>query len=360
MDVFSTTTPDVEIRIRMNGVRFLSWQDIREDKIFNRRLFHVLSSRNYNWDEKKLKLLMTYRGRICKDINVFDSFVMPGVTDLFSRYKTVVVMSEGSTFRKQVALCNAAKKIQWIHTDYSLWSKWSDWTKEITKNDSEIYSYFTNIVLLSETIRTKFIACHPHLADKTTVVKNILPCDEIIKKSELNNISYPKLTFVTVGRLSVEKSIPRLVDVLHKLDEEGYDFSLDIIGNGPEWDSIKNRIESYGLSNRIHLRGSRPNPFTYVRQADVFLLLSEYEGLPNTIYEALILGTPVLATKVGGIPDQVNEGENGWLVDNNFDAIYNKIKYIMEHHEEVEKYKSNLKSYKYDNQEIYDKVSKLY
>lgn len=360
VDVFSTSVPNIEKRLKMNGVRFLSWQDIREDKIFNRRLFHVLSSRNYNWDEKKLKLLMTYRGRICKDINVFDSFVMPGVTDLFSRYKTVVVMSEGSTFRKQVALCNAAKKIQWIHTDYSLWSKWSDWTKEITKNDSEIYSYFTNIVLLSETIRTKFIACHPHLADKTTVVKNILPCDEIIKKSELNNISYPKLTFVTVGRLSVEKSIPRLVDVLHKLDEEGYDFSLDIIGNGPEWDSIKNRIESYGLSNRIHLRGSRPNPFTYVRQADVFLLLSEYEGLPNTIYEALILGTPVLATKVGGIPDQVNEGENGWLVDNNFDAIYNKIKYIMEHHEEVEKYKSNLKSYKYDNQEIYDKVSKLY
>ena len=106
--------------------------------------------------------------------------------------------------------------------------------------------------------------------------------------------------------------------------------------------------------------GSRSNPYTFIKQADVFLLLSEYEGLPKTIYESLILGIPVLATKVGGIPDQINEGENGWLVDNNFDAIYNKIKYIMEHHEEVEKYKSNLKSYKYDNQEIYDKVSKLY
>jgi len=106
--------------------------------------------------------------------------------------------------------------------------------------------------------------------------------------------------------------------------------------------------------------GSRSNPYTFIKQADVFLLLSEYEGLPNTIYESLILGIPVLATKVGGIPDQINEGENGWLVDNNFDAIYNKIKYVIEHHEEVETYKNNLKSYKYDNEEIYYKVIGLF
>lgn len=360
VDVFSTTTPDVEIRIRMDGVRFLCWHNIKENELFNKRLFYVLSSKNYNLEEKKLKLLMTYRGRICKDINVFDSFVMPGVTDLFSRYKTVVVMSESSAFRNQAAHCNAPKKIQWIHTDYSLWSKWNDWTKEITKNDGELYNSFTNIVLLSETIRSKFIACYPSLAEKTTVIKNFLPCEEIIKKSRQRNDIYPKLKFITVGRLSPEKSILRLVDILHKLDDENYDFSLDIIGDGPEWESIKNRVEHYGLNKKINMLGSRSNPYTFIKQADVFLLLSEYEGLPNTIYESLILGIPVLATKVGGIPDQINEGENGWLVDNNFDAIYNKIKYIMEHHEEVEKYKSNLKSYKYDNEEIYYKVIGLF
>lgn len=53
---------------------------------------------------------MTYRGRICKDINVFNTFVMPGLSNLFSRYKTVVVMSEGSVFRAQAAHCNAPKK----------------------------------------------------------------------------------------------------------------------------------------------------------------------------------------------------------------------------------------------------------
>lgn len=358
--VFSTTTPNIELRTLMQGVQFLSWHNIREDKLFNERLFFVLSSKNFNSAEKKFKLLMTYRGRICKDINVFNTFVMPGLSNLFSRYKTVVVMSEASVFRAQAAHCNAPKKIQWIHTDYSLWSKWNDWTKEITKNDGELYNSFTNIVLLSETIRSKFIACYPSLAEKTTVIKNFLPCEEIIKKSRQRNDIYPKLKFITVGRLSPEKSILRLVDILHKLDDENYDFSLDIIGDGPEWELIKNRVEHYGLNKKINMLGLRSNPYTFIKQADVFLLLSEYEGLPNTIYESLILGIPVLATKVGGIPEQINEGENGWLVDNNFDAIYNKIKYVIEHHEEVETYKNNLKSYKYDNEEIYYKVIGLF
>ena len=108
------------------------------------------------------------------------------------------------------------------------------------------------------------------------------------------------------------------------------------------------------------MRGARSNPFTYVHKADVFLLLSQYEGLPNTIYEAFILGTPVLATKVGGIPDQIIEGKNGWLVEDSFDAIFNKIKYILEHYEEVKVFKNNLKSYKYENSEIYSKINDLF
>ena len=160
----------------------------------------------------------------------------------------------------------------------------------------------------SETIRSKFIACYPSLAEKTTVIKNFLPCEEIIKKSRQRNDIYPKLKFITVGRLSPEKSILRLVDILHKLDDENYDFSLDIIGDGPEWELIKNRVEHYGLNKKINMLGLRSNPYTFIKQADVFLLLSEYEGLPNTIYESLILGIPVLLQKYG-IPDQINEGE---------------------------------------------------
>lgn len=359
VDIFSTSVPNIKKRMRLSGVNFLCWRNIKEDNLFHKRLFNVLTDKNIASNQKKLKLVMTYEGRIRKNKSVYDSYVLPGMVKILDQYNTVVVMSEASAFRKQVSRCKAPKKIQWIHTDYNYWSQFNEWTKAVTKEDAEIYRAFTTIILLSETLREKFIARYPELANKTMVIKNIMPCGEILEKSNLVK-HRPKLKFVTVGRLSAEKAIPRLIEVFYKLEQENYDFVFEIIGDGPEWETVRNTIERYGLVDKIILRVARTNPFTYVRNADVFLLVSEYEGLPNTIYESFIVGTPVLATRVGGIVDQITEGVNGWLVDNNIESIYSKIRYIMEHYDEVELFKSNLKSYKYDNQEVYQKLNNLF
>ena len=95
-------------------------------------------------------------------------------------------------------------------------------------------------------------------------------------------------------------------------------------------------------------------------KADVFALLSEYEGLPNTIYEALILGIPVLATNVGGIPNQIDIGETGWLVENNEEDIYNGIKHLLENYDEINIIRSKLKNYNYDNRKIMDKNAEIF
>ena len=89
-----------------------------------------------------------------------------------------------------------------------------------------------------------------------------------------------------------------------------------------------------------------------MKKSDVFALLSTYEGLPNTIYEALILGIPVVATDVGGIADQIITGETGWLVSDNAQQIKNIIIHILMHPEEITEIAENLRDYKYDNQKI--------
>ena len=81
-------------------------------------------------------------------------------------------------------------------------------------------------------------------------------------------------------------------------------------------------------------------------------LLSRYEGLPNTIYEALILGVPVLATNVGGISSQVKPGENGWLIQDDEMSIYEGIKYILENADEIRKFKKNLEHFEYNNTDV--------
>ena len=88
--------------------------------------------------------------------------------------------------------------------------------------------------------------------------------------------------------------------------------------------------------------------------------LDSYEGIPNTIYEAHILGVPVLATNVGGIATQVTPGVNGWLVESDDLAIYGGIKHVLTHPEEIGNYKKNLEGYVYDNETIMSKTKEMF
>jgi len=163
-----------------------------------------------------------------------------------------------------------------------------------------------------------------------------------------------------VCRFEAVKEIPRLLRVLKQLYEEEYDFQWTFIGNGDELQWCMDFVNANGLAHVIEFMGKQDNPYIYVKQADVFGLFSKYEGLPNTIYEALILGVPVCATSVGGIKDQVIPHETGWLAENNEKDIFNTLVYIMEHPNEVEQIKKKLINYRYDNQTIEILVNKIF
>ena len=70
------------------------------------------------------------------------------------------------------------------------------------------------------------------------------------------------------------------------------------------------------LSDVVHSVGYQENPYIYMNQCDCLVLLSSYEGTPVTIYEALVLGKGIIARNVGGVAEQLNNGEYGILLDN--------------------------------------------
>ena len=108
------------------------------------------------------------------------------------------------------------------------------------------------------------------------------------------------------------------------------------------------------------MTGALKNPYPRMASADIFALLSRYEGLPNTIYESLILGVPVLATNVGGINEQIDDGKNGWLVDNNEDSIAEKIRYLLMNQNVVHEAKKTLTKYVYDNSQVIGKIDEIF
>lgn len=360
VSIFSHNIPTCQKRIELSRARFLSWRDIPQYIHLHRRIMGCLTNKFLSSEEKKFRLNISIKTIIKREKNIMEVMIYPLVNELFSYYNTICVMSEASFFRKYVADSTCKRKIQWIHTDYVAWCDFNDWTRSITAQDENIYSKFDNIVLLSETIRNKFNEKYPLLKQKTFVIKNLMPVKDIESKSKNNEKPYQCVEFVSVGRLSEEKAYERLINILSRLYNEGYKFRWKLIGDGPLKDNLKSIIYLNGLENVVFLLGHKANPYNYIQNAQVFALLSNYEGMPNTIYESLILGVPVLATNVGGISEQIIGGKTGWITENNEENIYNSIKHILEHQEEINMFKNNLKEYVYDCDVISNQIINLF
>lgn len=119
-------------------------------------------------------------------------------------------------------------------------------------------------------------------------------------------------TLGTAGRLTAQKA---LGDALAALARVG-GVSLVVLGDGPERAGLERRSAELGLTGRVRFlgAGTRDDVVRLFRAADAALLTSAWENLPHTLLEALAVGTPVIATAVGGIPEVVRDGENGLLV----------------------------------------------
>jgi len=114
-----------------------------------------------------------------------------------------------------------------------------------------------------------------------------------------------------VGRLVPVKGIVYLAEAIRILDAEGFKGHFIIVGDGSE----KDKLEALKLSNsKIHFLGFKRDPVKYLQAADLLVLPSLGEGCPNVVLEAFACGKPVIASRVGGVPDLVENDVNGMIV----------------------------------------------
>ena len=116
----------------------------------------------------------------------------------------------------------------------------------------------------------------------------------------------------TAGRLTAQKALGDALEAVARVDG----VELLVVGDGPERTALERHASELGLAERVRFlgAGTRDDVVRLFRAVDAGLLTSAWENLPHTLLEALAVGTPVIATAVGGIPEVVADGENGLLV----------------------------------------------
>ncbi len=117
----------------------------------------------------------------------------------------------------------------------------------------------------------------------------------------------------TVGRLHRQKGVDVLLRAWALLPPEGRPV-LAVVGDGPERAALEEQARRLGLGDRVRFTGWVPGAGNLLGELDLLFLPSRWEGLPNTVLEAMAAGVPVVAAVVGGVPELVEDGVTGLLV----------------------------------------------
>lgn len=178
------------------------------------------------------------------------------------------------------------------------------------------YKNFNTIICQSAYMQQDLVDNYHIEKNKTVVINN--PVEDAVTMVDTPAVN----KLLTVARLSEEKGIDKLIRSAAKLT---IPFQFYIIGDGIKKQALQQLINELSLQDKIFLQGKKKQPFAGMEDAALFLMGSHYEGFPNVLLEAGILGMPVVAFEVpGGINEIITNEENGILVKNNDETAFAK------------------------------------
>jgi glycosyltransferase involved in cell wall biosynthesis len=195
-----------------------------------------------------------------------------------------------------------------VHNQASKYPKLFDWLYR------RVYKNYDNIITQSEDMKED-LENNYFKSEKTLVINNPVDYERInklaIKESKFN-FDKSKINLLSVAMLRKEKRHDLMLEVLSYLPEK---YHLTIVGSGEEEKSLKDLVENLKMERRVTFTGQELNPYTYMKNADLFLTTAEREGFPNVLLEANSLGLPIVAFAcLGGIKEIITKGDNGFYV----------------------------------------------
>ena len=250
----------------------------------------------------------------------------------------------------------AKKKIAWIHTDYSQ-------IQLDVPSENKMWAQYDYIISISEAVTKGFVDTFPNLKGKVILIENIIPSKLVTTQAVEKNISeeMPKqgIRLLSIGRYCKAKNFDNVPNICHKLCEKDLDVDWDIIGFGEDEELIRRKIKDNAMEKRVILLGKRKNPYPYIRECDLYVQPSRYEGKSVAVREAQLLKKPVIITNYPTAKSQVENGIDGIIVPLDNEKCAAEIKKLLDNNQMMAQLVQNCSKRDYSNSQEIEKIYQL-
>lgn len=198
------------------------------------------------------------------------------------------------------------------------------------------YDKCDTVVAISDALKDMLCASS-YVTDKSRikVIYNVFSVAFIRKMAEDTAFTddYKGLRIVTTGRLVEQKGYHLAVKAAAILKEQGLDFRWYFVGEGGKRAELEAMIAENNLQQNVILLGMQPNPYPFMKNCDIYVQTSLFEGFGRTVTEAKILQKPIISTNFPSIFDQMEDGKNGLIVEMDEKRIAEKIMSLVKNDE---------------------------
>lgn len=249
-----------------------------------------------------------------------------GIKKLDQNYEVAIAYSQGMPTYFVAEKVNANKKISWFNTDYK--------SARYNKNfDFKYFKKIDKIVTVSEACKDVLSENFENISEKFEVIYDIVS-PKLINELSIRNSGFEDsndgIRILTIGRFVDAKGYDLAIDACYLLKSEGVNFRWYALGEGPLKSNIEQRIKEKNLEDTFILLGVDANPYPYIKNTDIYVQPSRFEGKPIAVNEAKVLCKPIVVTKFSTVNSQITDEENGLIVDMNSNDIYKGIKKMLE------------------------------
>lgn len=237
---------------------------------------------------------------------------------------------------------NADKKFAWVNVSYRLEEK----DKEF---QCKYYDKYEKIIAVSHSAKDVFLETFPKYKDKVEIIYDINDFNLISKMADMENgydDKFDGIRLLTIGRLANQKGYDMALEACKILKDKGIKFKWYVLGKGPLKDEIEKYIKENDLQDYFKLLGVKSNPYPYIKDADIYVQTSKFEGFGLAIAEARMLNTPVVTTEFDAVYNQMIQGKNGLVVKQDPLAVAEAIELLLNDkdlYQEIQEFQKNEK-----------------